>query len=343
MPRLNPFAKVGVKCTRRWEATLDDAIEGLAWSGNQVAGASISGPIHVFDANTGTVQAKMAGHGLGTAGIGWAASGKHFASVGQDGKVRFWNTTNGTELRAVDGGAPWVEHLAWSNVDDFLATAAGKKIRLWNGNGELVREYADHSHTVTALAWKPGANVLASAGYGQLRQWSPDSSSPVVEWTPKTSVIALAWSPNGTYLATGNQDDSVHFWILEKNDNLEMTGYPSKVKVVSWDATSQYLATSGADMACVWDCSGKGPEGTTPIQLQGHENLVTTLAFQHAGKILATGGEDGKLLVWQPGKQATPIAKAELGAPVTKLIWTQDDRTLLVGTAEGKVVSFSVG
>lgn len=39
----------------------------------------------------------------------------------------------------------------------------------------------------------------------------------------------MAWSPDGRYLSHGNQDATVHFWIVATGRELQMTGYPSKV------------------------------------------------------------------------------------------------------------------
>jgi WD40 repeat protein len=90
----------------------------------------------------------------------------------------------------------------------------------------------------------------------------------------------------------------------------------------------------------VRDCSGKRPEGTTPLQLGGHDGTATVnaLAFQRAGTLLASGGSDGKLLLWRPvgGRQA----ETRLGAGVTQLAWSRDDR-LAVGTTNGEVAVFA--
>jgi len=92
-------------------------------------------------------------------------------------------------------------------------------------------------------------------------------------------MLALAWSPNGQYLATGDQDSTVHFWMVKTGEDLMMSGYPTKVKELSWDSSSRYLATGGGTMPCVWDCSGEGPANTMPQQFEAHTERVTVLAL----------------------------------------------------------------
>ena len=85
------------------------------------------------------------------------------------------------------------------------------------------------------------------------------------------------------------------FWYAESGRELHMSGYPSKVRELSWDFTGRFLATGGGDVICVWDCGGsKGPEGTTPKMLEGHGATVSAVAWQRRGFLLASGdGCDG--------------------------------------------------
>ena len=240
------------------------------------------------------------------------------------------------------GGAAWVERIAWCPTANLLASAAGKKLRLWNLDGTMRREYADHPSTITDIQWKPNDAVLASTGYGKLYLWDcRNNEMPRANFAWQGSMLTLAWSPNGEYIAAGGQDCSVHFWLMKTGEDLQMSGYPVKVRELSWDASSRYLATGGGATPCVWDCSGKGPAGTEPIQLDAHKDNVACLAFQHHGALLASGGEDGLVALWQPGKQQGPLALAKHAAPISQLVWSADDQRLAVGTATGGVLLYA--
>jgi WD40 repeat protein len=329
--------------TKRWAAKIDGHVQAIAWSPDRLtlAVASADGPIILFDAATGQVRQTLEGHAGSTVALAWHPRDVGLlASAGQDGKIRLWKLGGEKpECQALVAGAAWAERVAWSNDGTYLASAAGKKLKLWSSAGELVREYPDHPSTILDIGWKPGSgNLLASAAYGKLQLWMPDKPEPVQKFEWKGSMLVLSWAPAGTYIATGDQDKTVHFWNLRTGDDLMMSGYPTKVREISWDASSRYLATGGGDMPCVWDCSGSGPEGTAPMQFKGHQNLIAAVAFMHRGPYLVTADKDGLLVLWQPGGSKTASARSTVEGPITQVVWATDDKHLAVGTETGTVV-----
>lgn len=332
------------RLTRQWRSALPDHVISLAWSpdGKQLAAAAVSGPVAVIDAGSGVVRHMLPGHGFGTTSVVWADDAT-VASAGQDGRVRLWGAATGAERAALDAGAKWVERLAVSPCGTYLASAAGKKVRLWDREGRLIRDYPDHGSTVTDIVWRPGRLQLTASAYGGVRVWSPDGNEPVREFEWKGSVLQLAWSPDSKYLATGDQDSTVHFWIDATGQDLHMFGYPMKVRELAWDRGSRFLATGGGSQVTVWDCSGKGPEGTTPLQLKGHDGdaTVNALAFQRNGTLLASGGGDGKVLLWRPADSSRRQAETRLDGGVTQVAWSGDDARVAVGTEGGEIAVYA--
>jgi WD40 repeat protein len=346
MPGLSNLFRGGTpRLVRRWKAEVEDHVISLAWSptGKTVAAAAVCGPIVLFDPATGKALRTLPGHGFGTTAVSWRHDGNLLASAGQDGKVRLWDVETGQEKAALAGGAAWVEHVLWHPSADVLASAAGKKLRLWSSDGTLLREYADHAATIADLAWRPGTAELTSATYGGVALWSTEQSEPTrrLEW--RGSVLKLAWTRDGSRLAHGNQDATVHYWMLARGQDLEMAGYPMKVRELCWDPTGKYLATGGGDVVTVRDCTPPGPEGSEPLSFKAHEGLIAGLAYQAQGPLLASGGQDGKVFLFQPGKYRKSLAQSETGAAVAQLAWSPDDRSLAVGTEAGGVMVYSVG
>lgn len=329
-----------------WSAESGGYVEDLVWSphGGLIAAASVEGPLTILDGASGERLRQLPGHGFGSSSISFSPDGRLLASAGQDGAVRLWDPVKGGEVRELDGGASWVEKASFSPDGRYLASAAGKRVRLWklsSGEAEMLWESPDHESTVTDVSWKPGSSKeLVSASYGGLNFYKPGSSEPLRRFEWKGSTLAIAWSPNGKYVATGDQDSTVHFWIHATGDDLQMFGYPTKVRELAWDPTSRYLATGGGPLVTVWDCSGKGPEGTSPVSLEAHEDYVTDLAFQKKGPLLASCAGDGTLALWRPGTR-DPVALAALDSPVARISWSPKDDFLAAGCEDGRVSVFS--
>ena len=206
-----------------WTATISDHVIDLAWSpdGKYIAAASVLGPVTIFEGHRRAVIHAFEGHEFGTMSIAWRPDGKVLASAGQDGKIRLWDMTSGEATYSLDGGAAWVEHLSWSGGEKpILASAAGRKLKLWNAVGEPVREYPDHQSTISGLQWKPRVKQLASITYGGATLWDPQQSEALhrLEW--QGSSLVIAWSPDGKHIATGDQDSTVHFWIMSTGEGL---------------------------------------------------------------------------------------------------------------------------
>ena len=328
-----------------WQATIPDHVVGLAWSpdGRHVAATAVGGPVTVFDSG-GKVLHALAGHGFGTAAVAWQPGGTLLASVGQDGKVKLWD--GGTEAKALDGGAAWVEHVAWSPGGHLLAAGAGKKVRVWDAAGNLVRELPPAAGTVMDVGWRPGTNHVTVLAYGSATIYDPlAGAEPVTRFEWKGSPLRLAWSPDGTVLAHGNQDATVHFWYSDSGKDLQMWGYRTKVRELSWDFTSRYLATGGSAVVCIWDCGGSGPEGSKPLMLEGHEGNLTAVSWQGRGYLLASAGLDGRVMLWQPGNKKEPKVGSFRfdGGEATALAWSRDDKSLAAGSDGGTVAVFRAG
>jgi WD40 repeat protein len=224
----------------------------------------------------------------------------------------------------------------------MLATASGKRVRLWGADGTPRLETESHASTITGLAWSSDGKQLATCCYGGVQLWNVAAGAQGRHLPWKGSLISLAWSPDDRVIACASQDCSVHFWRLDSAKDSEMTGYPFKPRAIAWDARGSMLATSGDATITCWDFSGKGPEGTSPLQLVGHKTLVTCLAFSPRRAVLASGAQDSSVLLWeprrgQPKRDLGPVGYAFLEDEISGMAWDREHRSLVAVDAAGHV------
>jgi WD40 repeat protein len=342
-------------------------------SAAQLAAASAAGPVSVFATDTGTSLHVLPGHEAGTNCIAWMPAARDqeprttglpssaltLATGGQDGTVKLWDAAAGQHITTAKLGNAWVEHLAWRPVaqasgdrgpetargkpslspvsgplSPVLAATSGRDFVLLNPDGSIRHKFKPAPKTISALAAQPGGGCFAVAYFGGVVLWDADDFVAQKEYAYGNGIHALAWSPDNKWLVSGNQDPSVHLWIPEKDIELNMSGYETKVKHLSFDHNSRWLATSGGRDACVWDCSGAGPEGREPMMLP-HAAPVCAVAFQNQHGLLATGSQDGVVQLWSPDRKQALRATIRMPVAASKLVWSPDDRFLAIGSEKG--------
>jgi WD40 repeat protein len=350
----HPLPKL-MNLTKDWAVSLDDYVIDLAWSpdGAQLAAASAAGPVSLFTSTGGTRVHDLPGHSDGTNCLAWqpraesAATHALLATGGQDGRVKLWDGSAGQHVATTELGTDWVEHLAWRPLpksggggaeasSKLLFAAAGKTLAAIRPDGAVAHLFKPAPKTISALSFQPAAGCVAVAYFGGVCLWDADDYLAQKEFPYANGIHSLVWSPDNKWLVSGNQDPSVHLWIPEKDTEFHMSGYEGKVKYLSFDHTSRWLATGGGRDACVWDCAGAGPEGREPAMLP-HEAPICAVAFQQKHGLLAAASSDGVVQLWSPERKQPLRATVKMPAAATKLVWSPDDRQLAIGSEKGHV------
>ena len=329
----------------RWAVELADGVQDLAWSpdGRWLAAAAVGGPISLIASATGGVDREWQGHDGGTLKLAWSRDNRWLASGGQDGCARVWDPNRDQERQRLAGGSDWVGGVSFSPYADLLITAAGKELRAWNGDGQLLRATKSHASTITDLAWHPHQPLLASSAYGKVHLWdwrSPESPEERTLPHP-SSLLVVRWSPNGCYLACGCQDNSLRGWTWPEAQDFQMSGYLTKVRVLTWDHTSRWLATADREIVTLWDFAKGPPMGQASLDLEGSLDTVRDLAFQPGRPWLAAGDQSGSLVVWAlRGREPRVIWHGALRGGFQRLAWHPKDHWLAVGGEDGTVAAF---
>ena len=345
--KLRPIAFV-------WHGKLDDFNTSLAWSpeGDRLAAASVSGQVAIYDAAQGrAIHLFEQAHADGCDALAWRPDGRALATAGRDGTWKLWDTTDGKILAEHEAGAMWAEHLAWSpkpigERGHLLALGAGNHVTLWNEKGAptggALGEAIKFTKTVAEVAWILGGGTLAVAVSTGVSLRDPLTGKEERAFTSREPILNMAFSPSGKWLMTGNQDCSVHVWNTDIGGEMHMRGYAAKVRQLAWHRGSRWLAAGGGEAISVWDCSGRGPEGRTPLLLEWHPDQISALHYQPEGDWLASGARDGSVAVWSPTQRQNQITRAKISSGVTRVAWSPDGKLLAATGESGEVQVLAV-
>jgi WD40 repeat protein len=117
---------------------------------------------------------------------------------------------------------------------------------------------------------------------------------------------------------------------------MRMSGYPGRVRSISWSAGGKGLATSGADTVIVWPFTSKdGPMGKEPAMLAPLQARVSAVACHPKNDIMAAGYSDGTVLMIRLEDGAEILVRRRGNAAVSALAWSAKGSLLAFATEEG--------
>ena len=229
----------------------------------------------------------------------------------------------------------WVEHVQ-GHTNGLVACAVGRALHLFpRGQAAVVHEYAS---TIGGLSFSPDGQRVAVAHYGgvSIRSTRHARNDPqLLRWAG--SHLGVTWSPNGRFVLSMMQENAIRGWRLEDKSDLRMSGYQRKVSHWAWVDRGRYLATSGADCAPCWPfLTRKGPMDQAPLTPgERSGRLVTTVAGDPTRALIATGYDDGMVLLCLLDGQAPAMVRDAAGDGISALAISQDGRQLAVGSEHG--------
>lgn len=280
----------------------------------------------------GTAERTASPHGGGILAAAVSADGRTLLSGGDDGKV-MRTAADGSSAMVAERGRKWIDMLA-AGPGGAVAFASGRTV--WAIDGAGGDHQLDRPRAVGGVAFFPKGLRIAVAGYNGVGLWFPGTAAPPQELEWKGAHLGVTVSPDGACVVTSMQEMALHGWRLKDGQHMRMSGYPAKVKAMSWSAKGRYLATSGAGVSVVWPFHYKdGPMGRRPLELGGRQELVTEVACHPAEEVVAIGYEDGMILLARFSDGEEVLLARPNGAAVTSMAWSGDGLTLAFGCDSG--------
>ncbi|KAG5996194.1 hypothetical protein E4U52_007134 [Claviceps spartinae] len=209
----------------------------------------------------------------------------------------------------------------------LISCSADGHVRLWSlESWACLCLYKSHEGPIFRALWSPHGHYFLTGGYDKVvRVWMQDHASPQrLMVGHDTSISAIAWHPNGMYVfsASDETDKSIRMWSVVTGACARVfAGHTDHITALECAPNGRVLAS--ADLAgniFFWDLS----KGTRIKRSRGHgRGGIWSLSFSMESTVLASGGQDGTVRLWDVEEPVDPqkaAAQAGLDASGATII-----------------------
>ncbi len=273
----------------------------LSPDGDLLASGYQDGTVRLWDAATRTRIATLEGHTSGVGSVSFSSDGATLASGSWDQTVKLWEVGTRVLVGTLEGHTSGVNAVAFSPDDATLASAGGwndATVRLWDvATRTEIATLEGHTHSVLSVAFSPpdGATLASAGGYEDktVKLWNVTTRELIGTLEGhEYEVNTVAFSPDGTTLASVS-GDGTRLWTVRTREpiaNLEGAGGQS----VAFSSDGALLVSGSWGTVRLWDVETREQIAT----LEGHSGSVHSVAFLSDSTALASGSEDGTMLLW---------------------------------------------
>jgi WD40 repeat protein/serine/threonine protein kinase len=308
--------------------------------GQSVAAATQDRTVYLADLRTGHLRA-LRGHRDQVFAVAHSPDGRWIASGSLAGEVRVWDR-GGQVRHRLEAGTP-VRALSFGPRGRRLCAGGNDgKVRVWELGRRSPRVLGLLPGSVEALAFAPDGGRLAAGGeQGIVRIFRPGCRrcGPPATLRVGAAIHGLSFSPDGRRLASAAGDGVVRLFAGSSGKPALSVGPQGRpVRRVSFSPDGETLALASQGGGVRLHCARTGRLLRVLPQVAG----ALGVAFGPRGRLLASGGVDQTLRLWDTSHRVREVEAGAHRQAVNTVSFSADGRLLATGGVDRTVRIWSV-
>lgn len=284
-------------------------------------------------------------------------SGK-LATAGQDDKMLLWNVFDLQSMKAksengaygiCEGHTDSVVDVQFNHNDTMVATAGyDSQVIVWDvetGKQKLVLD--GPGKEIEWIKWHPKGNVIfAGSADTTAWLWNVDDGTCMNVFSGHADAVNCGlYLANGKLLCTGSADESVIVWDVRSARTLHKfthLGCPIVCMAAERAKGETFAIGTAAGAVHVLHYDREAGTGKKIAALKGHEDSCESICWsyganQDAGPVLATGGLDGVVHLYETKNFTLRSSIKAHNEGITQMMWlpsAKNDRFLLTASLD---------